>query len=197
MKAHDIAYLLLFGLAIWLAGTVYYELRGPVVLETTSARYWINFILSPVLSAVLCFAILRARHIPASAWAPAALLLALPGMFGEAVLQVSGKVRAGPSQWFSEWVAAFGLVVTILLTLRANRSAVPAAVGLYITSAYWFTASTSFANPAVTIARSLTDTFAGIAPAGVLAFIVAQIVGAIAGLRCASMLYRPIEPHSL
>jgi hypothetical protein len=86
MKTHDIAYLLLFGLAIWFLGTVYYELRGPAVLETTSARYWSNFILSPILSAVLCIAILRARHIPAAAWASAALLLALPGMFGEAVL---------------------------------------------------------------------------------------------------------------
>jgi glycerol uptake facilitator-like aquaporin len=79
-------------------------------------------------------------------------------------------------------VAAFGLVVTILLTLRANRVAVPTAVGLYITAAYWFTASTSFANPAVTIARSLSDTFAGIRPADVAPFVVAQLVGAASAL---------------
>jgi glycerol uptake facilitator-like aquaporin len=91
-------------------------------------------------------------------------------------------VRAGPAQWFSEWVAAFGLVVTILLTLRANRAAVPAAVGLYITAAYWFTASTSFANPAVTFARALSDTFAGIRPADVAPFVVAQLVGAVSAL---------------
>ena len=109
-------------------------------------------------------------------------VLAAHLMFGEALLQVSAKVRAGPSQWFSEWVAAFGLVVTILLTLRANRAAVPAAVGLYITAAYWFTASTSFANPAVTIARSLSDTFAGIRPADVAPFVIAQLIGAASAL---------------
>ena len=109
-------------------------------------------------------------------------VLAAHLMFGEAALQVSGKVRAGASQWLSEWVAAFGLVVTILLTQRANRGAVPAAVGLYITAAYWFTASTSFANPAVTIARSLSDTFAGIRPADVAPFVIAQLVGAVSAL---------------
>jgi glycerol uptake facilitator-like aquaporin len=109
-------------------------------------------------------------------------VLAAHLMFGEVVLQVSAKLRAGPAQWFSEWVAAFGLVTTILLTLRANRSAVPAAVGLYITAAYWFTASTSFANPAVTIARALSNTFAGIRPADVVPFILAQLVGAMCAL---------------
>src|SRR4029079_19217420 len=81
-------------------------------------------------------------------------------MFDESLLQISTKLRAGPSQWFSEWVAAFGLLATILLTLKANRAAVAASVGLYITAAYWFTASTSFANPAVTLARALSNTFA-------------------------------------
>ena len=103
-------------------------------------------------------------------------------MFDESLLQVSTKVRAGPAQWFSEWVATFGLVVTILLTLRANRAAVPMAVGLYITAAYWFTASTSFANPAVTVARALSNTFAGIRPLDVAPFIVAQLIGAIVAL---------------
>jgi glycerol uptake facilitator-like aquaporin len=109
-------------------------------------------------------------------------VLAAHLMFDEALWQVSTKVRAGPSQWFSEWVACFGLVATILLTLRANRAAVPMAVGLYITAAYWFTASTSFANPAVTVARALSNTFAGIRPLDAGPFIVAQLAGAVAAL---------------
>ena len=109
-------------------------------------------------------------------------VLVAHAMFDESVLQVSAKMRAGPAQWLSEWVAAFGLVATILLTLRANPAAVPMSVGLYITAAYWFTASTSFANPAVTIARALSDTFAGIRPADVPPFVVAQILGAVAAL---------------
>jgi glycerol uptake facilitator-like aquaporin len=103
-------------------------------------------------------------------------------MFDEAVFQLSEKVRSGPSQWFSEWVAAFGLVTTILLTSRAWKEAVPAAVGLYITAAYWFTASTSFANPAVTVARAFSNTFAGIRPIDVAPFIVAQMLGAVAAI---------------
>jgi glycerol uptake facilitator-like aquaporin len=109
-------------------------------------------------------------------------VLAAHVMFDEPLLQVATKVRAGPSQWFSEWVATFGLVVTILLTLRANRAAVPMAVGLYITAAYWFTASTSFANPAVTVARALSNTFAGVRPLDVVPFIIAQLIGALAAL---------------
>ncbi len=103
-------------------------------------------------------------------------------MFGESVLQLSSKVRGGPSQWLSEGVAAFGLVLAILLTVRANPSSVATAVGLYITAAYWFTASTSFANPAVTLARSLSDTFAGIRPADVAPFVIAQMIGAVAAM---------------
>jgi glycerol uptake facilitator-like aquaporin len=109
-------------------------------------------------------------------------VLAAHLMFDEALFQVSAKVRAGPAQWFSEWVAAFGLVTTILLTLRASRTAVPMAVGLYITAAYWFTASTSFANPAVTIARAFSNTFAGIRPPDVAPFIVAQLIGALVAI---------------
>jgi glycerol uptake facilitator-like aquaporin len=101
-------------------------------------------------------------------------------MFDDALLQVSTKLRAGPSQWFSEFVAAFGLVMTILLTLRASPASVAASVGLYITAAYWFTASTSFANPAVTIARAFSNTFAGIRPYDVAPFIIAQLLGGIA-----------------
>jgi glycerol uptake facilitator-like aquaporin len=109
-------------------------------------------------------------------------VLAAHIMFEENLLQISSKLRSGPSQWISEWVAAFGLILTILLTLKANRAAVAASVGLYITAAYWFTASTSFANPAVTVARALSNTFAGIRPADVVPFIIAQLLGAVCGL---------------
>lgn len=109
-------------------------------------------------------------------------VLAAHLMFDETVIQVSEKIRTGPSQWFAEWVATFGLVATILLTLKARASAVPMAVGLYITAAYWFTASTSFANPAVTIARGFSDTFAGIRPFDVPAFVIAQFIGAVCAL---------------
>jgi glycerol uptake facilitator-like aquaporin len=98
-------------------------------------------------------------------------------MFELPIWQLSATVRTGGGQWLAEAVATFGLVLTIFGCLACAKGAVPYAVGLYITSAYWFTASTSFANPAVTIARSLSDTFTGIAPAGVAAFIVAQFAG--------------------
>ena len=110
-------------------------------------------------------------------------------MFDVSVLQVSTKLRLGPAQMFSEFIATFGLMLTILGTVRRAPHFTPVAVGLYITAAYWFTASTSFANPAVTIARSLTDTFAGIAPSGVLPFISAQMAGMFAGLLAARMLW--------
>ena len=98
-------------------------------------------------------------------------------MFELPLWQFSATVRTGPGQWLAEAVATFGLVLTIFACVARTPAAVPYAVGLYITSAYWFTASTSFANPAVTIARSLSNTFAGIAPTGVPAFIAAQLVG--------------------
>ena len=99
-------------------------------------------------------------------------------MFDMDVAQISTRARTGVGQWLAEGVATFGLVATILATLKARPSAVAAMVGLYISAGYWFTASTSFANPAVTVARSFTDTFSGIAPADAPAFIVAQFVGA-------------------
>ena len=102
-------------------------------------------------------------------------------MFAEPVLQVSTKLRDGPAQWWSEAIATFGLVATILGSVRFRPEATPMAVGLYITSAYWFTASTSFANPAVTVARAMSDTFAGIAPGSAPGFIAAQLVGAVVG----------------
>jgi glycerol uptake facilitator-like aquaporin len=103
-------------------------------------------------------------------------------MFGLPLLDLSTKVRTGGPQWFAEAVAAFGLVATILAGVRFQRTAVPWLVGLYITAAYWFTASTSFANPAVAIARSLTNTFAGIRPTDLPGFILAELCGALAGM---------------
>ena len=98
-------------------------------------------------------------------------------MFELPVWQILDHGAHGPGQWLAEAVATFGLLLTIFGCVARRPDAVPYAVGLYITAAYWFTASTSFANPAVTIARSLSDTFAGIAPAGVAAFIGAQLAG--------------------
>jgi glycerol uptake facilitator-like aquaporin len=103
-------------------------------------------------------------------------------MFAEAAFALSGTARTGPDQWFSEAVATFTLVAVILGGLRARPEAVPVLVGLTITAAYWFTASTSFANPAVAIARSLTDTFSGIRPVDLPGFIAAQFAGAFLAL---------------
>ena len=108
--------------------------------------------------------------------------LAAHAMFDLPIFELGSKLRNGPSQWFAEGIATFGLLVTILGVVKARREAVAVAVGLYITAAYWFTASTSFANPAVTIARAFTTSFAGIAPGDVPMFVVAQLAGALAGL---------------
>lgn len=116
-------------------------------------------------------------------------VVAAHAMFDLPILQTSATVRHGAGQWIAEAIATFGLVVTIFGTLRARPDAIATAVGLYIVSAYWFTASTSFANPAVTIARALTDTFAGIAPADVAFFIAAQLIGAVAGLAVSGFLF--------
>jgi glycerol uptake facilitator-like aquaporin len=111
-------------------------------------------------------------------------------MFDLPVWQVSLNMRNGPGQWLAEFVATFGLLLTILGCLARAPAAIPYAVGLYITSAYWFTASTSFANPAVTIARSLTDTFAGIAPVNAPAFIAAQLIGMLSAVFLVRWLWR-------
>jgi glycerol uptake facilitator-like aquaporin len=111
-------------------------------------------------------------------------------MFDLTPLQLSQTVRTGPGQWLSEAVATFGLLLTIFGCLASAPASVPYAVGLYITAAYWFTASTSFANPAVTIARSLSDTFAGIAPVNVPGFIIAQAIGGLAALLVLGWLWR-------
>jgi glycerol uptake facilitator-like aquaporin len=111
-------------------------------------------------------------------------------MFELPVWQFSTHIRTGTGQWLAEAIATFGLLLTILGCVARASYAVAYAVGLYITAAYWFTASTSFANPAVTLARSLSDTFAGIAPAGVAAFIVAQLAGMLAAVLLGRWLWR-------
>jgi glycerol uptake facilitator-like aquaporin len=111
-------------------------------------------------------------------------------MFELPLWQLSITVRTGPGQWLAEAVATFGLLLTIFGCIARTPAAVPFAVGLYITAAYWFTASTSFANPAVTIARALSDTFAGIAPGGVAAFIAAQLVGMLAAVAVGRWLWK-------
>ncbi len=123
-------------------------------------------------------------------------VLVAHAMFELPLWQAAAKVRSGPGQWLAEGVATFGLLLTILATLRAKRAAVPASVGLYIIAAYWFTASTSFANPAVTIGRAFSDTFAGIQLADVPAFIAAQLVGALCGLLLARWLLAAVPSQA-
>jgi glycerol uptake facilitator-like aquaporin len=113
-------------------------------------------------------------------------------MFGLALVSLSRHARSGPAQAFSEFIATFGLLSVIWGCSRSRPNAVPLSVGAYITAAYWFTASTSFANPAVTIARSLSDTFSGIRPRDVSFFVLAQIAGALA----ATLLFRWLAPFS-
>ena len=112
-------------------------------------------------------------------------------MFDLPLFQVSDTARSGGGQWLAEAVATFGLVFTILAGLRFRSEAIPWLVGLYITAAYWFTASTSFANPAVTIARSLTDTFSGIRPIDAPGFILAEILGAMVAVALAGWMLLP------
>lgn len=112
-------------------------------------------------------------------------------MFALPLLEISLKARSGGAQWLAEGIAAFGLLATILGALKFNRPAIPWLVGLYITAAYWFTSSTSFANPAVAIARSLTNTFSGIRPVDLPAFIAAELVGAVVALILMNWLLRP------
>ena len=147
------------------AVSIAFALRGKVRWSTTAI-----FIVAQILGAV------------GGVWM-AHLMFDLP------LWQLSATTRTGPGQWLAEAVATFGLVLTILGCMARTPASVPYAVGLYITSAYWFTASTSFANPAVTIARSLSDTFAGIAPSGVAAFIVAQLAGMLTAVGLSQWLW--------
>ncbi|TPJ72767.1 MIP/aquaporin family protein [Mesorhizobium sp. B2-6-2] len=151
---------------------------------------------NPAVSLVFCLnRSLPARDLPAYLIAQVvggiAGTIAAHLMFALPVLEVATKLRAGPSQWFSEMVATFGLIAVILAGLRFERRAVPWLVGLYITAAYWFTASTSFANPAVAVARSLTNTFSGIRPLDLPGFVVAELLGALIALALMAWLLKP------
>ncbi|RWE37333.1 MAG: aquaporin family protein [Mesorhizobium sp.] len=151
---------------------------------------------NPAVSLVFCLSrTLSARDLPAYLAAQVAGgiagTIAAHLMFALPVLEFATKLRAGPAQWFSEVVATFGLVAVILAGIRFERRAVPWLVGLFITAAYWFTASTSFANPAVALARSLTDTFSGIRPADLPGFIVAELLGALIALALMGWLLQP------
>ena len=147
---------------------------GPISGAHFNPAVTLAFALKREISALLAIGYVVAQIVGAVLGAYVAHL-----MFAEPIFQISTKLRDGPAQMFSEFVATFGLLATILGCLRFRPEFTPAAVGLYITSAYWFTASTSFANPAVTIARSLSNTFAGIAPSSAPAFIAAQLLGAV------------------
>ena len=116
-------------------------------------------------------------------------------MFSLPLVELSMKARTGGAQWFAEWVATFGLVATILAGIRFAQPAVPWLVGLFITAAYWFTASTSFANPAVAIARALTNTFSGIRPIDLPGFLAAELIGAVCALALMTWLLRE-EPEA-
>lgn len=148
------------------AVTLAFAMRGEADRRTVAA-----FVIAQLVGAIL------------GVWAAHA-------MFAEPILQVSARLRDGPAQGFSEFVATFGLIGTIFGTQRSRPEFTPIAVGLYITAAYWFTASTSFANPAVTIARSLSDTFAGIAPVSVPLFIAGQIAGTVTAVGFFAWLFK-------
>ena len=155
--------------------------------------------MNPAVSLVAA-ARIELRWIDAAAYIAAELAFGVLGvwaahvMFDLPTLQLSVKARTGLGQWVGEAIATFGLILTILGTVRHRLAWVPATVALYITAAYWFTSSTSFANPAITVARSLTNTFAGIAPADVSLFVLAQLAGAFAGSVVAGLLFARAEP---
>lgn len=183
---------------------------GVALLANTIATGAILFVLITMLGpisgahfnpAVTLVVALR-RELPwldAGAYVAAQLAFGILGawaahlMFDLPTLQFSAKARTGLGQWTGEFIATFGLVLTILGTVKYKPQAVAASVGLYITAAYWFTSSTSFANPAITVARSLSDTFSGIAPHDVPMFIAAQLFGALTASVAAAGLFLPAE----
>jgi len=129
MKPFDRFFFLLFGLAFWVIGTIWYELRGPRVFESSPQRYWVNFVLTPIVTAALCILILKWRHVPASHWASAALLIALPGMFGEAALLshfacLMPRMRPETAGKYGAFLfAAYALFLTVseIVTVRAQQ----------------------------------------------------------------------------
>ena len=176
------------------------------LLANTLATGAILFVLITILGpisgahmnpAVTMVAALRRelRRRDAAAYVAAQLAFGIAGawaahlMFDLPVIQYSARIRTGLGQWLGEGIATFGLILTILGTVRHRPQWVPATVALYIVAAYWFTSSTSFANPAITIARSLSDSFAGIAPANAAAFVAAQLAGALLGWAVAKFLF--------
>jgi glycerol uptake facilitator-like aquaporin len=165
------------------------EVLGPVSGAHLNPAVTLVFTLRREIGARLAVAYVAVQAVGAilGVWAAHA-------MFAEPILQISTKLRAGPAQTWSDAVATFGLILTILGTLRFRPQVTPMAVGLYIVSAYWFTASTSFANPAVTLARSLSDTFAGIAPSSVPGFWLGQLAGAVGAAAVGAWLFRPAGP---
>lgn len=171
---------------------------------TAGALYVLIVILGPISGAHFNPAVTlvmrmrgQMRNREAAAYITVQILAAIAGvllahaMFDQALIQPGTHARTGLAKWLSEAVATFGLVLTILLGIRHRPTAVPALVASYIFAAYWFTASTSFANPAVTIARSLTQSFAGIRPDDVIGFIAAQLVGMLAATGVAAALLDP------
>ena len=158
---------------------------GPISGAHFNPAVSIAFALRRELTAIIVAVYIVAQVLGAivGVWA-AHLMFELP------LWQFSATARSGFGQWLAEAIATFGLLLTIFGCIARTPTAVPYAVGLYMTAAYWFTASTSFANPAVTIARSLSNTFAGIAPAGVVAFIVAQLIGMVAAVVVGRWLWR-------
>ena len=137
-----------------------------------------------------------ARYVAAQAVGGIAGTMLAHAMFDLPLLQWGMAARSGGGQWLAEAMATFGLVLVILVGMRLRRDAVPALVGCYITAAYWFTASTAFANPAVTLARALTDRFSGIRPVDAPGFMLAQIAGALLALALAGWLLRPMEEEA-
>jgi glycerol uptake facilitator-like aquaporin len=162
--------------------TIFGEISGAHFNPAVTAALFVR----REIAAKVAFAYIAAQILGALAG-----MLAAHFMFDESLFQVSEKLRTGPAQWFSEAVATFGLLLTIFGTLRNRPEAVSLTVGAYITAAYWFTASTSFANPAVTIARAFTNTFSGIALAHAPAFIAAQLAGALLATVLAGWLFAP------
>ena len=168
------------GAALYVLITVFGPLSGAHFHPAVSAVFWWQGTLS---APVAC------RYMAAQVLGGVLGVWLAHAMFALPILQTSQHLRSGGGQWLAEAVATFGLVLTIVAGLRHAAAQVPALVAAYITAAYWFTASTSFANPAVTLARALSNTFAGIHPSGVLAFVLAQFAGAALAIAVAQALF--------
>lgn len=161
------------------------ELLGPI----SGAQF------NPAVTLMLAPPADRLPFIAAQLAGGAAGMLLAHLMFGMAPVEVATHVRTGIGQWLGEFIATFGLLLTIVVGLRVKPAALPALVALWITAGYWFTSSTSFANPAITVARALTDSFSGIRPIDAPGFIAAQLAGAFAGAKCGNWLAMTPAPR--